>query len=292
MHTKLVEKTKKDELLCFHTSIRTGGPADYFVVPRDIAELLKVMETIRDSSLPGFVIGEGTNLLFSDDGFRGCVVKLGRNFEDLRISGQRIFAGAALKLGKLIHESVGNSLSGLECLYGIPGTVGGAVSTNAGAYGIQFGDFIESITGIDEFVKPVRFGRNEIESEYRTALQPEEIVVTEVVLKLTRGSASRSLRIMGDCLEKRRAAQPWNESTAGCVFKNPAPDLQAGKVIEECGLKGKEVGDAMISPKHCNFIVNKGRATTAQIVSLIEIVVDEVRRKTGIELRLEVEVVG
>lgn len=292
MQIKIEGESKKDEPLCLHTSIRTGGRADHFVIPFDAESLQKVMKTIKEGLLPYFIVGEGTNLLFSDEGFRGYVVKLGAGFEPMRISGEKVYAGAALKLGMLIHESVNNSLSGLECLYGIPGTVGGAASTNAGAYGVQFGDLIESVTGVDEAGNPISLGGHEIGFGYRTALYPEKIVITEVELRLTEGSVERSLRVMEEYLEKRKAAQPWSELTAGCVFKNPSPNLSAAKVIEECGLKGKEVGDAMISLKHANFIVNKGKATTAQILSLIELVVDEVRRKTGIELHQEVEVIG
>jgi len=292
MNVEIKGVVKRDEPLSIHTSIRTGGKADLFVAPIDMNELLRVMRTVKDDLLPYLVIGEGTNLLISDDGFRGLVIKLGREFEGIRIDGERVYAGAALKLGKLIHECVNNSLSGLEYLYGIPGTVGGAACTNAGAYGRHFSDFIQSVKGINGEGNSVSFHRNEIEFEYRKAVYPRKIVIIEVELKLTTGSVSEALRVMEDCLEKRRATQPLGELTAGCIFKNPAPNLPAGKLIEECGLKGKSIGDAMVSSKHANFIVNKGKATTAQILTLINFIIDQVRRKKGIELCPEVEVVG
>jgi UDP-N-acetylmuramate dehydrogenase len=292
MEINIEGEARKDEPLSFHTSIRTGGNADYFFIPLHDQDLSKVMSAAQESRLPHLTIGEGTNVLFSDEGFRGCVVKLGKEFESLRISGEKVYAGAALKLQNLVHESVANSLSGLERLYGIPGTVGGAASTNAGAYGTWFGDLVESVAGMGENGNRISVRRNEIEFGYRRVLYPEEIVVTHVELKLARGSPERSFSIMEECLEKRRASQPLGELTAGCVFKNPSPDLSAGKVIEECGLKGKKVGDAVISPRHANFIVNNGKATTDQILSLMELVVDEVRRKKGIELHPELKVLA
>jgi len=292
MEIELEGETRRDEPLSFHTSIRTGGNADYFVIPLHAQDLQKVLDGAKQSMLPHLIIGEGTNVLFSDEGFGGCVVKLGRDFEWLRISDEKVYAGAALKLQNLVHESAANSLSGLEHLYGIPGTVGGAANTNAGAYGTWFGDLVESVAGVDENGTHVSLTRNEIEFGYRRALYPRNIVVTEVELKLTRGSSERSFSIMDECLEKRRASQPVGELTAGCVFKNPSRNLSAGRIIEECGLKGREVGDAMISLRHANFIVNKGKATTAQILSLIDLVVDEVRRKKGIELHPELKVLA
>ncbi len=292
MEIRIAGEVRRGESLSLHTYIRTGGEADYFVIPVDVDDLSTVMKTIKKNKLSHFVIGEGSNLLFSDEKFRGCVIKLGRDFEGMRISGERIYAGAALQLGKLVRASADNCLSGLECLYGIPGTVGGAASTNAGAYGTQLGNLVEKVTGVDKLGCPISFAKNQIEFRYRKAVYPEDIVITEVEFKLTRGSASRSLRIMEECLQKRTKTQPLSELTAGCIFKNPAPARPAGKLIGECGLKGRKVGDAMISSKHANFIVNKGNATTRQILSLINIVIDEVKSKTGIELKTEVEVVG
>lgn len=291
MQFKIKGETKLDEPMSLHTSIRTGGKADYFVTPLDMEDLLKVIETIKENPFPHLIIGEGTNMLFPDQGFRGCIIRLGRDFEKIRISSERVYAGAASKLRKLIHESVNNSLSSLEYLYGIPGTVGGAANRNSGAYGTHFGDFIQSVTGIDKLRGLISFKRDEIEFGYRKALYPDDIIITEVELKLVPGSISKSLRIMEECLEKRRTTQPLSEATAGCIFKNPSPGLAAGKVIEECGLKGRVLGDAMISLKHANFIVNKGQATTTQILSLIELVADEVQKKMGIELEPEVEVI-
>ena len=291
MRVTIEGEMRKNEPLSRHTSIRTGGPADYFFIPVHRTDLLRVMRAIEKSALPYFIMGDGTNLLFSDEGFRGCVIKLGKGFETLKFAGSRVSAGSGLQLSRLIHESATNSLSGLERLCGIPGTVGGAANTNAGAYGAQFADVIESVKGVDRRGKPILLSRDEIEFGYRNAVYPKEIAIIEVELKLTQGSASRSSRLMDECLRKRKETQPWGEATAGCVFKNPSPNVPAGRLIEECGLKGTMVGDALISSKHANFIINRGTATTAQVSELIQLVVDEVRAKKGIELRLEVEIV-
>lgn len=291
MQVRIEGEVKKNEPLSRHTSIHTGGPADYFFVPTHGVDLMKVLRAAEEDALPYFIIGDGTNLLVSDEGFRGYVIKLGEDFETLEFDGDRVSVGAALKLSSLIRQSVSNSLSGLERLSGIPGTVGGAARTNAGAYGAQFADLVESVTGIDRRGESISIPRSEIEFGYRQAVYPREMVITRIELKLTQGSAPGSSKLVDECLRKRKSSQPWGEATAGCVFKNPSPEMPAGKLIEECGMKGRTVGDAVISPKHANFIVNRGKATSAQVAELIELVIGEVRAKTGIELRLEVEVV-
>jgi UDP-N-acetylmuramate dehydrogenase len=291
MRLKLKGEIQKDVPLSHHTWMRTGGKADYLVVPHDVEDLISVMAEIESLELPYFVIGQGTNVLFSDGGFRGWVLKLGTGFEKIAISGRTVHVGAAAKLQTLVHQCSTNSLSGIEKLCGIPGSAGGAASTNAGAYGCQFADTIMCVAGLDRSGRRVSFAKEEVQFSYRKAEYPSDIVVTGIELRLAPGSSSRSLKIVEEYLEKRRERQPLDVPSAGCVFKNPAPDMPAGKIIEECGLKGRSVGAAMVSPKHANFIVNTGSASTSDILSLIELVVQEVQRQTSIRLETEVEVV-
>ncbi len=291
MKLKLKGDIQTNVPLSLHTWIQTGGKADYFIVLHDLDDLASLMKTMESMQLSYFVIGEGTNVIFSDDGFRGCVIKLGKEFEKISISGQRVQVGAATKLGTLVHRCSTSSLSGIEKLCGIPGSSGGAAATNAGAFGSHFADTVTGISGIDRSGNRVSLKKQEVDFSYRRAVYPMDLVVTEIELELCSGSQRRSLQIMENCLQKRRERQPLTVPSAGCVFKNPSPDRSAGKIIEQCGLKGKRIGDAVVSEKHANFIVNRGRATSSEILSLIELVVDEVRDQTGIVLETEVEVV-
>ena len=292
MQVTMKGEQKRDEPLSLHTSMHTGGKADVFVLVEDMDDLLLVVSEVREIGIPCKVIGQGTNLLFSDDGFRGYIMKLGTDFAQMRIVNERVYAGSAAKLKDLVSTSVESSLSGLERLYGIPGSVGGAACTNAGAYGTYFADLIKSVTGVDEEGNQITFMKDEIEFGYRRAVYPARIVITEVELQLARGSRDASLKLMEDCMAKRGRTQPLGESTAGCIFKNPPSGISAAKLIEQCGLKGRRVGDAVVSSKHANFIVNEGQATTKEILELIRLIVDEVRTKMGVELSTEVEVVA
>jgi UDP-N-acetylmuramate dehydrogenase len=288
---KLRSDIQTDVPLSRYTWMQTGGNADYFAVPRNLDDLVSLMRELKAGALPYFVIGQGTNLLFSDEGFRGCVIKLGDEFEKTCISGSAVQVGAATKLSTLVHQCSERSLSGIERLCGIPGSVGGAAATNAGAFGSHFSDVVSGISGVDASGNRVSLARQDVDFSYRRAVYPMEIVVTDIELKLVPGSRERLFTAMEHCLQKRRKRQPLTVPSAGCVFKNPSPDLPAGKLIEESGLKGTRLGDAMVSEKHANFIINTGHATTDEILSLIELIVERVRGHTGIVLETEVEVV-
>jgi len=275
-----------EEPLKKHTTIGVGGNARIFAYPETEDELL--------SLLAGkfFIIGGGSNLIFTDEGFSNTVISLERCFNTLvfkQVDNDTILvqAGGGVSLGKLLAEAQKENLSGIEFLWGIPGSVGGACYTNAGAFGASFLELVQKM-------KIIKYGDNtiasytksDIEFSYRKGIRFG--VVKEVLLELKKGNTKERLL---EVKKWRHEHQPIDKKTAGCIFKNPLGDY-AGKLIEAAGLKGKRIGGAGISEKHANFIVNHGGATSADVFSLIELARQRIFEMFGIKLELEIEVVG
>jgi len=286
-----VSEIRPEEPMSNHTSFRVGGPAKLFAVAETEEAVVELYKTARELGLKFKIIGNGTNLLFKDEGFDGIVVKLGRGFDWAEFDGEIVRCGAAVSLSRLAAEAAERGLSGLEFAYGIPGTVGGALINNAGAHSKQIGDLVVTVEGITFEGEKVRRPREEIDFGYRESSLKELLCVTGAELKLERSSRERVKRLMEELFAQRRMKQPLGFPSAGSVFKNP-PGLAAGALIERCGLKGATEGGAMVSNLHANFIVNLGTATASDIIKLIERVRDEVAAKTGIRLQLEIEIVG
>ncbi|RKZ33932.1 UDP-N-acetylenolpyruvoylglucosamine reductase, partial [bacterium] len=239
---------------------------------------------------PFIVIGNGTNLLVSDKGYEGVVIKLADNLSLIEQRGEILFAQSGASLSELIDFAIEHTLSGLEKLAGIPGTVGGAAWMNAGAYGVFFGDRVTSLEVVSSSGEKLAIDNPKF--SYRTGFEGKEgAIVTGVYLKLTPGDKKKLASVASDILEKRRMNQPLDMRSAGCIFKNPPGD-SAGRIIDWLGLKGKRVGGAQVSPVHANFIVNTGNATASDIYNLIKLVRGEVFEKTHIALSLEVVTVG
>lgn len=285
-------EVRLNEPMRSHTSFRVGGPADVFVRPHGIDELRTALRICYRCGVSPLIIGNGTNLLVSDAGIRGVVIQIGDNLADILVSGQTITAQAGVSLAKLAATALGHSLAGLEFASGIPGTLGGAVAMNAGAYGGEMKDIVTEVVCFDLAANQKLLGRDQLEFGYRTSIiQREGYVVAEVTMQLSPGNPEGIKGLMTDLNARRRAKQPLHLPSAGSVFKRP-PGYFAGKLIEDAGLKGYRIGDAQVSELHCGFIVNLGEATASDILRLIRHVQSEVKRQFGVHLETEVRIVG
>lgn len=280
------------EPLKSHTTWRIGGPAEVLVEPASCEDLVTILAFVRENGLPVVVIGNGSNLLVSDNGVKGVVVKIGDAFGHVNIDGERIIAESGAKLGRVAAIAQAAGLAGLEFSVGIPATIGGAVAMNAGANGASMANVVEAVTVIDLEGKKHIFSRAELDFRYRwSRLQELQAVVVEVVLKLTPGDPLEIKRRSEGYLQRRRLTQPLEYPSAGSVFKNPPGDA-AGRLIELAGAKGLRVGDAMVSERHANFIVNLGNARAQDVLQLIRRVQEMVWSKFGVKLDLEVKALG
>ena len=280
----------ENEPLSRHTSFGIGGPADYYIRPASEKELIEVLRIIRERGLALMIVGRGTNLLVGDGGFRGAVVDLRGACRRLERDGNRVVAGSGLAVSEVLDYCLSEELGGLEFMAGIPGSVGGAVRVNAGAWGLAVGDRVETVRGYDPSGRETTLKGREIGFGYRQAGLPSGLIITEIRLFLEPEEAGTIAGKMND-YRRRRRHQPVDQKCAGSVFKNPA-SAPAGRLIEEAGCKGLKVGDAQVSPRHANFIVNLGEATAASVRELIELVRRRVENHSGIELELEIICVG
>jgi UDP-N-acetylmuramate dehydrogenase len=272
-----------------YTSFKIGGPADVVVEPVDIEDLCLVVLQARARKIPLFVLG-GTNLLVRDGGIRGIVVSLARLRGIKEEPGSVLYAEGGVGMPTLIGYAIRHSLAGLEWAAGIPGTVAGCVVMNAGTKLGEMKDSVKALRMVNMKGQVVEMEAAQVKFEYRRALLPRGIVVG-VWLQLKQGVRSEIERVVKDYLHYRRDTQPLAMPSAGCVFKNP-PNDSAGRLIEAFGLKGVRVGDAEVSMKHGNFMVNRGRASAADVTALIGKVRSAIRRRTGVRLDLELKIVG
>ncbi|MBP9718184.1 UDP-N-acetylmuramate dehydrogenase [Candidatus Gracilibacteria bacterium] len=284
-------RLKQNELLKNHCTFRVGGPADLFFEWFKKDDLPALLQFAQRDGIPYKVIGKGTNTLFTDKGFRGLIIKNMTN--GLQIIGNDVIADSGVLLGQVIKAAVERGLTGLEPLYGVPGSIGAAVWGNAGVPKAQTGNFLKRLTVYNPHtgaVGPVP--REVVEIEYRhTSLQDSDDIIMDVTLGLSKGSTETSKEHMKEVDEIRRGKQPTGY-TAGSFFKNPSLEQPAGWLIDQVGLKGKQIGGAQISPKHANFFMNTGTATAADILALRDLAVEEVQKKFGITLEMEVKIVG
>jgi UDP-N-acetylmuramate dehydrogenase len=273
-----------------HTSFKVGGAADVYAMVSCSEALAKLHLISSEHGLDLLLIGNGTNLLFPDHGFRGVVAKLDNEFSWCRFEDTKVFCGAATPMSVLARKAAQNSLSGLEFSYGIPGTLGGGIKTNAGAHSWSIGQFVDQVEVVTRKGQISSVESRDLVFGYRQSDVARFLCVTEVVLNLSRSNGEEIMRTMEDLLSRRRRTQPLGCASAGCIFKNPV-NASAGALIDRLGLKGTRIGGAEISKIHANFIVNTGSTKSSDILKLIDLVRDEVRGKTGIELELEIEVV-
>ncbi|MGA7869649.1 MAG: UDP-N-acetylmuramate dehydrogenase [Candidatus Binatus sp.] len=273
------------------TSFRIGGPADLFVAVEDEAELMHAKAAAYRAGVPCFCLGAGTNLLVSDRGMRGLVVRLGDGFAKIEIDGTKVVAGAAAAFGALVQAVVDRGLEGLEFGEGIPGTVGGGLVMNAGAFGGEIARVVTLVHGVTEAGEALALTRDEVKFAYRRTELPAHFVITRVDFELARGDRGQLMARVAELKAKRAARQPRGVPNAGSIFKNP-PGNFAGKLLEGAGLKGTRLGGVAFSDQHANFIVNLGGAQAAEVRALIEMARIKVKEQSGVWLEPEVRLVG
>lgn len=275
-----------------HTTFRIGGPADYYLCPHSTEELQKILQICRENKLEFFILGNGSNLLVSDKGYRGVVIQLWKNFSDIETEDNTITVKAGAPLSKVAAEALEESLTGMEFASGIPGTMGGAVMMNAGAYGGEMKDIIREVTVLTREGELLTLSKEEMNFGYRTSVVKEKgYVVISAVLQLRKGDREEIRKVMDELKERRVTKQPLDMPSAGSTFKRPEGYF-AGKLIMDAGLRGFSVGGAQISEKHCGFVVNKGDATAADVLGLIGEVQKRVQEKFGVALEPEVKFLG
>ena len=267
-----VEQVKKDEPMKIHTTFRVGGPASYFVTPETEEEVAKVIEVCTQENVPYYIVGNGSNLLVSDQGYEGVIIQIYKQMNQVEITENEIHAQAGALLSMIANRAMEAELTGFEFAAGIPGTLGGACVMNAGAYGGEMKD--------------------ELELGYRTSvIAKKDYIVLSAVIRLENGKKEEIKAVMDDLKEKRITKQPLEYPSAGSTFKRPEGYF-AGKLIQDAGLRGFQVGGAQVSEKHCGFVVNKDQATAADVMNLMNQVSDKVYEMSGVRLEPEVKRLG
>lgn len=275
-----------------HTTFRIGGPADYFLLPHTPEEIREILQICAEEGIPFFILGNGSNLLVSDRGFSGAVISLYRNMAHLRVEGTRITASCGALLSAISAAARNSSLTGLEFAGGIPGTLGGAVVMNAGAYGSEMKDVLTRVKVMTRQGEILYLTPEELEMGYRTSLVKKEgYLVLEAEMELQEGDPDEIRSLMRELMERRTSRQPLEFPSAGSTFKRPAGYF-AGKLIMDSGLAGYQVGGARVSEKHCGFVINTGNATAADVFHLMEMVSERVWEKFGVTLEPEVQFLG
>ena len=281
-----------DEPMSRHTTFRTGGPADIYIEPSGVEELKQVLDICREENVAYTIIGNGSNLLVGDGGYRGVLISFGKPFAQVTIEGAQVRTGAGALLSAVAKQVLNASLTGFEFAAGIPGTIGGAVVMNAGAYGGELCQVLREATVLTPEGEVKTLPAEELELGYRTScVQKNGYIVLEAVLQLQPGNADDIRVVMDDLASKRREKQPLEYPSAGSTFKRPEGHF-AGRLIQNAGLRGFRVGGAQVSEKHCGFVINRDHATSADILSLCRQVQEKVKAQSGVELELEVKLLG
>lgn len=281
-----------DEPMKNHTSFKIGGPADVLFMPREVKQISQAVALCKELDVDYFIMGNGSNLLVSDKGIRGVVIKISENLSDVRVKDNRIIAQSGILLSKLSKIALKHSLTGLEFASGIPGSLGGAITMNAGAYGGEMKDVVTLVRCIDEKGEIIEFTNEQMKFGYRSSIIEErDLIVIEVEMELKKGNYEDIKNYMDLLTQKRTSKQPLYLPSAGSTFKRPEGHY-AGKLIEDAGLRGLRFGDAQVSEKHCGFVVNLGNATCNDVLNLIKVIQKTVRDKFGVELKTEVKIIG
>lgn len=285
--------TLLDEPMSRHTTYRIGGPAQCFVRADSVLAMKEVSKVCRDNALPLYIIGKGSNILASDEGVRGIVVVLGRDFRNFSVDGetQTVVSGSGVLLSAIVQEALRNSLEGMEFAVGTPGSIGGAIKMNAGTATDWIGSRVGSVVSINDEGVLLRRNGKDVEWGYRTTSFPPNEAILECELVLKTGDSTMIKAKMEASLNKRRRSQPLDLPSCGSVFRNPE-GCSAAKMIDELGLKGQTHGGAQISEKHANFIVNIGGAKASDVLYLIDMVRAKVKEAYGKELSTEVRFLG
>lgn len=284
---------KENESMSKHTSFKIGGNAQALIEVTNNEGLIDILSRCKEAKVPYFILGKGSNLLVSDNGIEGVVIKLGGVFTQIKmLDPETIYCGAGVSLAKLCTFACEQGLSGLEFAWGIPGSVGGAAYMNAGAYGGEMKDVISSCTHIDSDNKTGTYGVCQLDLSYRHSVYSENnFVITGVTVRLHKDSSVEIRNRMNDFMSRRKEKQPLGYPSAGSVFKRPQGYF-AGALIQEANLKGKQIGGAQVSEKHSGFIINKGNATCKDVMDLVAYIQKSVKEKSGVDLECEIKPVG
>ncbi len=285
------ENVLQNEPMSKHTTFRIGGNADVFVTPNTTESLESIISYVTNNNIPYYIIGNGSNLLVKDNGFRGVIIQLYKKFANIVVNDNVITAQAGALLSAVAKTALNNSLTGMECLSGIPGTIGGAVCMNAGAYGGEMKDIVVK-TKVIHNGKIETISNNDSDFGYRKSkIMSENMIVVETVLSLEKGNKEEIQSKMCDLLTQRNSKQPVELPSAGSTFKRPEGYF-AAKLIDDSGLRGYSVGKAQVSPKHCGFVVNNGGATAKDVLTLMHNVSSVVEDNFGVKLEPEVRIIG
>lgn len=282
----------KDEPMSAHTTFRIGGPADYFAMPSSAEEIRRIVALCIEQEVPYYIIGNGSNLLVGDKGFRGVIIQIFKNMRDIRTEGETVTAQAGALLSKVAAAAYDAGLTGFEFASGIPGTLGGAVRMNAGAYGGEMSQVLKSAAVLTAEGEVLTIPVEEMKMGYRTSIVSRmDYVVLGAQLVLSRGSKEDIRAKMDELKEKRVSKQPLEFGSAGSTFKRPEGYF-AGKLIEDAGLRGFRIGNAQVSEKHCGFVINRGGATAAEVAELMDHIIRRVEETSGVRLQPEVKKIG
>ena len=286
------DRIRTDEPMCNHTTFRVGGAADFFVMPGTYEEAAQTVSLCQDQDIPYYIVGNGSNLLVSDQGFRGVLIHIGEELSDIQTEEDVVTAQAGALLSVIANRALDHGLAGFEFASGIPGTLGGACIMNAGAYGGEMGDVLTEFTVLTQEGELRAIPRSQMELGYRSSIAARKgYLVLEAVMRLKKGDPQEIRARMEELREKRVSKQPLQYPSAGSTFKRPEGYF-AGKLIQDAGLRGLAVGGAQVSEKHCGFIVNKGGATAKDVAELMRLVAEIVEEKFGVRLEPEVKRLG
>ena len=293
MSSSLDVKVLEKEPMSRHTTFKIGGPADLFIIVNTEEGLKEILKFLKKLNISSKILGNGSNLLVSDDGVKGAVIKLGEKFKEIKILSEdgnrvKVYCGAGVGNSKFCVFAKENNFSGAEFLYGIPGTIGGAIYMNAGAYSSEIKDIILSSESIDQNGETISLSKEQMRFSYRKSIfSKNKNILISAIFELVKGDPKKIALKMEQNIKKRKNSQPLNFPNAGSIFKRPENGF-ASKLIDECNLKGLKVGGAAVSTKHAGFIVNTGGAKCEDVLELIKIIKNTVAKKTGILLDLEV----
>lgn len=287
-----LEQIKENEPMKHHTTFRIGGVADVMALPYNEQEVIDIIALAKKHNIPYTVVGNGSNILVTDKGIRGVVIKIADNFSQISIDGNTVYAQAGARLTAISRKIYEEGLTGFEFASGIPGTVGGGVYMNAGAYDSEMKNVVKSVTVLDKNSNVIELENEAMEFGYRKSkAMKEDYIILSVVMELKSGNKDEIKAKIDDFTNRRVTKQPVSEFSAGSTFKRPEGHF-AGKLIEDTGLRGYTVGRAKISEKHCGFVINKGDSTFKEMIEFIQGVKHKVYQKTGVKLEEEIKILG
>ncbi|MGO4988516.1 UDP-N-acetylmuramate dehydrogenase [Gallicola sp. Sow4_E12] len=275
-----------------HTTFEIGGPCDVMIIPENKEQVLNTLKTIKEHDFSYMVIGNGSNLLVSDQGLRMVIIKLGEAFSQIKIEGEKVYAQAGAELAEVAKASIEEGLAGMEYVSGIPGNIGGAITMNAGAYGGEMKDIVGTVTCLGQDLEIRTYTNEDMHFSYRhSRVQEENLIVLEVELALEKGNQEEIDELYHSLTQRREEKQPLEYASAGSTFKRPE-GYYAGKLIDDAGLRGYKHNNAMVSEKHCGFVINTGGAACDDVLYIIRHIQKEIYDKYRVKLQTEVKILG